>query len=648
MAQQFSTSGQLTSIVSGYDGVIAVSSNHFVNGHGTTVQLRGANIQQSAFAVTTANCATIGTTGVKDASGGGGGSGSPPNDQNAATSGSGAGTTLTATGPIISFMQAWKFNTMRIGVNEAAWLSYTTYNHSGTAETLDNSGTFINLTYKKQIIEQAALANAGGMYVIITLAATHPGLLFTDAQDVMADQDHSITCWTDIANTFGYPNGTALKRNGGPCDNRAIIFEAFNEPFTNADATAYTGGFTQQNYQVDSPFLHCTGLPVDTVTGTFQAGELWTATNGSGGTVIGPGPYTNTTTGLAASGTVFLHTHTVTGTNTSGGVFTTAVPIPTGTTITGSTSGATCKITATLYSGQGTAGKYGWYVAGNQQILSAIRATGAGNVFLCSGTNFAHTVDNWLTNMAGLDNIAPIGYPLPWTSQIGAHWHPYPMVSNINAVSSIANGGSGYAVNDTVLLLMDETGGPNSGQCYWQAQLKVTGVSGTAISSVSINTYTGGIPGVAGGNSNLYGTPTGGWWAQFNKPSNPVPADIAGAQPGTSGTGATFNVTFADINTGVSPTYWNTTALGIITGGYPLAITETGEHSGTGIVGAPWMAFATNFCDAHGASLVAYAYTPNVGWGSSGGYEGSLQQANHTPWSGYGVFMNNWFVNHVT
>src|SRR5580692_2379626 len=104
----------------GYDGTLIVSGKRLTNSSTATVQLRGASIQQSAFAVTTTNCATLGSTGVKDASGGGSGSGSPPNDQNATLTGSGTSQSLVATGPVLSYMQQWKMNCIRIGINEAA------------------------------------------------------------------------------------------------------------------------------------------------------------------------------------------------------------------------------------------------------------------------------------------------------------------------------------------------------------------------------------------------------------------------------------------------------------------------------------------------------------------------------------------------
>jgi hypothetical protein len=632
----------------GFDGSISVgSSGNLVNGHGTTVQLRGANIQQSAFFMIQQSSPTIGSTGVVDASGG-----LNVNDQAAVTSGSGAGTVLTATGPNTTFMAPWKFNTIRVGINEANWLGYSVYQMTGTsaspvmsgAQNPDNFGIFTNLSYPNQIISQVSQLTAAGYYVILTLAGTHPGLLSTCQQDVMADQDHSIQLWQSVAAVFGYPNGTALIRNGGTVANRAVIFELFNEPFTNSDTTAYTGGFINGYYQNGSPFVHLTGLPVTGLSGTFTPGESFTATNGTAGKVANY--YVNTTTGLASSGTTFLHVYNVTGTNTSGNLFTTAIPIPVGTTITGSSSGATAQISS-LNSGQ-----FGWYVAGNQQMLSAIRTAGAGNVVLCSGTNFAHQLSGWLTNMAGTDTTAPAGWVSggfgAWTSQLGAHWHPYPAFSQITAVT-VQSGGSGYAVNDTILLPMDESGGANSGGVYWQAQLKVTGVSGGVINGIAINPYTGGTPGVAGGQNGITGNSSGGVYSNLLIPSNPV----AQSTTSGSGSGATFNLTFTNISAGGGAEVSNLPGIvAIKTAGYPVALTETGEHTGTGIVGAPWMAELTSWADTNGISVVTYAYTPNIGWFNAQGYDFTLALstltggAYRTPSPGYGVFMFNWLSTH--
>lgn len=628
----------------GYDGTLAVSGQGFVNGHGSPIQLRGMNIQQHAYAMIS-GVSTLSPSGVNDASGGLNG----PNDKQGTDNGlSGASAVVTSVGPDTSFMTGWKFNCVRVGINEACWLGYTVYDTTGASTNPNNFGAFTHLGYQDQITKQIAELNAAGCYVILTLAFTHPGLLITDSQEAMADQDHSIQCWTSMANLYGYPNGTKLKRNGGTIDDRSVIFETFNEPWVFGAPvdnwiTLMQGGFVNTFYQRNTPFVKCTGLPVTGLSGLFTPGEAFTATNGTAGTVLCY--YANTTTGLASSGTNYLHVFNVTGTNTSANLFTTAIPIPIGTTVTGSTSGATAQI-ANLNSGQ-----YGWYVAGHQQMVSAIRATGAWNPVLCSGLDFAKDLSSWAAN-APTDIIAPTGYSGPlWTPQLGCAWHPYPIYSSITAVNSVANGGSGYAVNDTILLQMDESGGALSGNCYWQAQLKVTSISGSAVTGVSINSYVGGTPGVSGGNTAQFNVGVGGVWASDHLPSNPIGQYSSSG----GGSGATFNVTFTiKGNNESARANWDSVFLPIktISPQVPIVITETGEHTGTGIVGAPMMSALTAWCDANGASLVAYAYTPNVGWFDVKGYDFSCAlstatSGHRTPSPGYGVVMYNWLSSHA-
>jgi hypothetical protein len=680
--------------VHGYDGSVLANGSNLVNGHGTTIQLRGFDIEGTV----SASIRNANQGGVGDITGG-------------------TYNVDVANGPTLSYVQAWKPNVIRLGVNEASWMGYSVNENNGTVVNPDPYGV-----YRSQLIAKVAQYNSIGCYVILVLAWTNPGRSAPFGQDIMANQDNSIQCWQSLASVFGYPNGTALKMNGGTVDNRSVIFELFNEPEPYGDSAGnwnllMNGGLYNSSYatvqssgggyQFVLPYF-CT-TPTGG-TGSFVAGETFTTTSPTGITGKILCYYLNTTTGLASSGTQHIDVFSVTGGT-----------IATGTVITGSTSGTSVTVTN---------GTYGWYVAGHAQMLSAIRATGAGNLCLLSGLNYNKDLGSWGA-YAPTDTTAPTGWNAGtygvWTANIGASWHPYPSASRITAVS-VATGGSGYSgltstttsvgttttlndssqswtvnskvgqiviytvssvtyqatvtantatqltfaaqgaaptsgisysLGDMILLPMDESGGPSSGGVYWQAALQVTSTSAGVITGVQLAGWTAGTPGVSGGNENEYGGTTysgalvGGVYSQLTEPTGPV-----GQYSTTgSGTGATFNLTFSttgNSGTGDWPAYdtWAqvVTLKNTFNGGagVPIVITETGEHTGAGIVGAPWLSALTAWCDTNGVSLSAFSYNPNGGWYNANGWDFGLIQANHTPQPGAGQFMFNWMSNHAT
>ena len=606
----------------GYDGAIAVKGNSLVNGAGVIIQLRGNNIQGQAFAL---------LRGGTDASGGSqsiGGS----NDQ--------------AHGPNLSIMKNWKMNTIRIGINEACWLGYVCYS---TAVNGDRSTGWINPdpspadSYRRQITRQIAALNNIGCYVILTLAGTNPGRSAPGGQDWMANQDNSISCWRSIAKTYGYPNGTALKRNGGTVEDRSVIFELFNEPEVygntrNSWLQVMNGAFINQSYTTNGygtipnvPSRPVYPFPCTEPTGTFIPGENALVDGTIVGTILCY--YKNTTTGLPSSGSRFIHVFTAAGYSGS------PPPIYAGNDIVGSISKATVRVT----------GGFGWYVAGHSQMLSAIRATGAWNVCLLSGIQYDQDLSGWAEYVPS-DHNPPTGYNGPgWIPQIGAAWHPYPCWSYIDT-AAVSTGGSGYAVGDKILLPMPESG-PYANSVYWQAQLEVTRVRGTAVDAVRIIPYTGGTPGHAGGNPGQFsshssdGSPIGGAYSNLRLPSNPVPQYSSTGK----GTGAMFDLSFKSNNGPVWPNYqhWPTVAALRTTPGVPVVITETGEHYGTGVSGSPWMSAMTSWSDANGISVVAYAYTPSAGWVDLKGADFSVIDGNDHPTPGYGEFMYNWYTTHA-
>jgi hypothetical protein len=271
------------------------------------------------------------------------------------------------------------------------------------------------------------------------------------------------------------------------------------------------------------------------------------------------------------------------------------------------------------------------------------------NVCLLSGDQYCQDLSGWAA-YAPSDSTAPVGYNgSGWKPQIGASWHPYPAYSYVSD-ATVTNGGSGYAAGDTILLPMPESGSA-SNSVYWQAQLQVTGVNGSAVTAVQVKAYAGGRPGVAGGNPSQFsshssgGSPVGGAYSNLLLPISTVPQYSSSGK----GTGATFNLSFTSVNGTVWPnqSHWAAVAALKTKPGVPVVITETGEHYGTGISGSPWMSALTSWCDTNGISLLAFAYTPSNGWTNiNAGGDFGLVDANHNPTPGYGTFMYNWFTTH--
>jgi hypothetical protein len=605
-----------------YDGTLAVKGGAFINGSGQAIQLRGANAQ-GGFPFLMYPDSPHGN--AVDASGG---------IQCGCDQANGCNT---------AYLAHWKFNCVRIGMNTANILGKTVYDSGGVA-IIPSSSAWLS-----QLTAYVARLNAIGLYVSLVMAWDNPGHSPPFGQEHMATQDNAIQAWQIIAGLFGYPHGTALKMNGGTIDNKSVIFELYNEPEGISDSLMYAGGYINQPYHCNGASTTTTVFPFPCSTPTggigsgqyFIPGENFTSSSGAAGQIHCY--HENTTTGLESSGSKFIHLRNGDS----------PISMPSGTTIIGTKSGA--KVTTTTSA-------FGWYVAGYYQMLAAVRATGAQNVCLIGGNNWCQDLSNFLSN-ARADPM-PAGYSGPgWESpQYGAAWHPYPPYTWVSS-ATVSGGGNGYTVNDTILLPMDETGGANSGNCYWQSQLKVTAVNGTAVAIAEpVHAYYVGIPGGQNGRGNSgefnFGYGAGIWAPVFCNvlPPNPVPQySGVGGQPGTSGTGATFNLTWGKNISFAMQTNWPR-VVAIKNAGYPVCITETGEHTGTGIVGSPYMALLTSWCDANDISLVAYTYTPSAQWYNPQGYDyclvlstlsGSAPNQYRTPSPGYGDFMFRWFTNHA-
>src|SRR5665213_2495142 len=103
-------------------------------------------------------------------------------------------------------MATWKINAVRIPLNEDCWLGI-----NGATASL--SGT----NYQNAIKNWVNILNSQGLIVILDLHFAAPGTYPADQQWPMADADHSLTFWSQVA--------TAYKSDP------AVIFDPFNEPF---------------------------------------------------------------------------------------------------------------------------------------------------------------------------------------------------------------------------------------------------------------------------------------------------------------------------------------------------------------------------------------------------------------------------------
>ena len=671
-----------------YDGTIRVSGPNLVNGHGRVIQLRGADAE--------------GTISASLRNQGGDIFGGTVNFNQTG-------------GPLGPQLNAWKFNVIRLGINEATWNAYTTYYPGTSYPTPDPFNIRTALT------NAIAAFNAAGYYVILVNAWGAPGRVSCGGQMPMANQDNSITFWKSIASYYGFPNGTQLKRNGGTVADRSVMFELSNEPqvFTGLGSGAqlmFNGGFYGQSYYAFDKNGSGTLIypyTVNAPTGTFTQGE--TVTSGAAtGTLLSA--YQCVESSAQSNGQWTLHIYGGTGFNA----------LASGSTITGGTSGATAVTSNTV----------GWYIAGYAQIISALRSAGCGTVCLLGSPNYNKDMSNWQT-YAPTDSTPPTGWSYePWTGQIAATWHPYPhwgyvsaaaVVSGgsgyvgitsttssagttttlndtsqawtvnqwvgsfvaytisgttytgqvtgntattltFNAVSVASTSGLAYSVGDVINLPMDESGGPNSNSVYWQAQLLVTNAVGGVIQpgGVALNPCTYAQPGgpTVGGNGNFPPPNNKGGAYLYNLiPSNPVGQAGPGTGGSTSGvgTGATFNLTFTEVDGGVGGARlanWPTvvTLKNTFNGnvGVPVILTETGEHYGAvgTIYGSPWMALMTSWCDTNGISMVAFRYNTGSGLYQTNGGDLTLATAaannvipNYS--GGYGQFMWNWFTTHA-
>jgi hypothetical protein len=227
--------------------------------------------------------------------------------------------------PVWKELQAWHVNVVRLPLNEASWLGYTCIDGNGAHRNPDPGGN-----YRSTVERTVSEANAAGIYVILDLQWSAPGNYCPLGQNQMADADHAPAFWTSVATTFK--------------NDRAVLFELFNEPFID-DWNVWLGGGMQTT--IKSP--------------------------------------------LAVS--------------------------------------------------------YAWRSAGEQQLLEAVRATGAGNVVLIGGLGYSNDLTGW-----------PGHAPRDPRGQLAAAWHVYADNRYISTVAGSTTVNMLSAVAALVPVVITEVG----------------------------------------------------------------------------------------------------------------------------------------------------------------------------------------------
>jgi len=94
---------------------------------------------------------------------------------------------------------------------------------------------------------------------------------------------------------------------------------------------------------------------------------------------------------------------------------------------------------------------YSYTTAGWNQMIAAVRGTGATNVILVGTVNWSGDNTTWLANVP--KDVTPAGYSGAWTPQIAATWHTYPAYGasfGTTAYNVISNNGSLTAAQQIV------------------------------------------------------------------------------------------------------------------------------------------------------------------------------------------------------
>lgn len=244
-----------------------------------------------------------------------------------------------------------------------------------------------------------------------------------------------------------------------------------------------------------------------------------------------------------------------------------------------------------------------WRTASMQAMLDAVRATGSTSVVLIGGVEHGNNMSKWLANV-----------PSDPLNQLAAAWHPYPPIQATSS-ATVATGGSGYAVGDTITLAR-----PNTVYAPVLLQVAAIGTNG-AVTAVAIKKDADGI--------------IGGYYLQTHLPTGAV------AQASTSGAGSGATFTLGGWNnyssTWSMPANWS--VVQAISAKFPVVISETGEHNEPGTTGAPFMQELLPFADASNWSVVGccwdvFLQKDNV----------LIKDVDGTPTDGYGKVFHDWMT----
>jgi aryl-phospho-beta-D-glucosidase BglC (GH1 family) len=192
---------------------VTVVGNRLVDAAGSTLQLRGVNVS---------GLESVAIQGWDPANPWGGQTG-------------------TAT-PDWSTIKTWQANTVRLPLNEASWLGVTCIDAGGVRGTVGAQvSADPGANYKATVAQSVAGATSAGLYVILDLHWTAPGNNCPFGQNPMADAQHSLSFWKQVAGRFKtYPN---------------VIFELFNEPYLYWIAPAESAWSVLMNGGTETEFV---------------------------------------------------------------------------------------------------------------------------------------------------------------------------------------------------------------------------------------------------------------------------------------------------------------------------------------------------------------------------------------------------------